>query len=93
MEVLYMFMLVGVVALIMSLFSVKKGSSTLIISILSIFAIIAALYNNPNIETLILIVFVVSMFFFITNRYWRNSEGYDDFAQVRAKIEEARKQI
>lgn len=87
-----MFILIGVVALLASLFSTKKGSSNLIVSIIAILAIIVAMYNNPNVETLIIIVFVVSMFFFVTNRYWRSTEGFQ-FAEVDAKIEQARKQI
>lgn len=93
MEVLYGFILIGIVALLMSLFSSKQGSSNLILSIIGILALIVTLYNNPNIETFIIIVFVVSMFFFVTNRYWRSAEGFSQFAEVHAKIEQARKQI
>jgi len=92
MEVLYMFILIGLVALIASLFSSKQGSSNLIVSIIAILGLIIALYNNPNVETLMMIVFVVSLFFFVTNRYWRSAEGFQ-FAEVDAKVQEARRQI
>ena len=87
-----MFILIGLVALIASLFSTKQGSSNLIVSIIAILGLIIALYNNPNVETLMIIVFVVSLFFFVTNRYWRSAEGFQ-FAEVDAKVQEARRQI
>jgi len=92
MEVLYGFILIGIVALLMSLFSSKQGSSNLILSIIAILGMIIAIYNNPNVETLMMIVFVVSLFFFVTNRYWRSAEGFQ-FAEVDAKVQEARRQI
>jgi len=92
MEVLYGFILIGIVALLMSFFSTKQGSSNLILSIIAILGMIIAIYNNPNVETLMMIVFVVSLFFFVTNRYWRSAEGFQ-FAEVDAKVQEARRQI
>ena len=92
MEVLYGFILIGIVALLMSLFSSKQGSSNLILSIIAILGMIIALYNNPTVETLMMIVFIVSLFFFVTNRYWRSAEGFQ-FAEVEAKVQEARRQI
>jgi 4-amino-4-deoxy-L-arabinose transferase-like glycosyltransferase len=76
MDSLNMYLLFGVIILIASLFSNKQGSTTLIFNILIFLAIIAGLYNNPNIESLLFILLAVSVYFLYTRRYWRNREGF-----------------
>jgi len=75
MEAVYLAVGFATCALAMSVFSNKQGSTTLILSIVMMMGIAVGLYMNPNVETFMMIVFVVSMFFFVSNRYWRNVEG------------------
>jgi len=76
MDSLNMYLLFGVFILFASLFSSREGSTQLIFNILMFLAIIVGLYNNPNIESFLFILVVVSMYFFYTRRYWRNREGF-----------------
>ena len=76
MDSLNMYLLVGIVILVASLFSKTEGSTILIFNIIVFLAIIVALYNNQNIETFLFILVAVSMYFFYTRRHWRNREGF-----------------
>jgi hypothetical protein len=51
------------------------GYMSLIFNIIIIVAVVYGLYRNPNVETFLLIVLVVSMYYFYTRRYWRNLEN------------------
>jgi hypothetical protein len=76
MDSLNMYLLFGVLILFASLFSSTEGSTSLIFNIVVFLAILVGLYRNPNIESFLFILVVVSMYFFYTRRYWRNSEGF-----------------
>lgn len=76
MDTSYIILGIGVLVLVASLFSNKEGSTSLIFGVVVFLGIIVGLYNNPNIETFILILLFVTLYFFYTRRYWRNLENF-----------------